>query len=346
MTARRMIFGAHTSPFVRESVPTSVAADGARVDVMIGSAYKAFPGMTLDPSTGWLHLVYRNGTAHNSGASSIDYKVSTDGGATWSTPGSAVVIVNSTGTDDLRDPNIVALASGRLLVTYDERNPFTGDDIHAFAIYSDDGGLTWSSPYEIPNSFSGACIVSAAPIELASGDILLPAFGENGGNYISVVFTSTDDGATFGSQTTIATGSHDWEEPVIRQLSSGTIVALMRDTVGSVTYRSASTDDGATWSAATSVLTGGGRPDFVEFYADCLFLILRGNNSTTTEARWTASFDAGLTWEALTEVDVGATEELEYSAPVVMSANHVTVVYSLETSGSDADLYLRRYVAS
>lgn len=345
MTALRMLFGANAGPLVGIPVPTSVAEDGARVDVMTGTSYKAFPGMTMT-SNGWLHLVYRTGSAHNSGGATIDYKVSNDGGDTWSTPGSAITIVSSTGTDDLRDPNIVALTSGRLLVTYDERNPFSSDDIHAFAIYSDDGGLTWSSPYEIPNSFSGSCIASAQAVELASGDILLPIFGDNGGLYISAVVTSTDGGETFGSQVTIATGTHDWEEPVIRQLSSGDLVCLMRDTGGSVTYRSVSVNDGATWSAAASVLTGGGRPDFVEFYADCLLLFLRGNNSTTTEGRWTASFDAGVTWDALTEIDAGATQELEYSAPVVMSQNNVTVVYSLENSGTDADLYLRRYVAS
>lgn len=324
--------------------PLVPALSGSRVDVMTGTGYKAFPGMTL--RSGRLHLVYRYGTAHNSGADSeIDYKYSDDDGATWSNPGSAITLVGpTTGTDDLRDPAIVALASGRLLCVYDTRNPYTGTAIHAKAIYSDDGGSTWSSAYTIPGSYSND-IVTSQPIELASGDILIPMFGESGSLvYTSYVMRSTDDGATFGSEVTVASGANDYQEPQVRELASGRIVCLLRSEATHHTYRSYSDDDGATWSSPAYVNDMTGRPDFVEITPGVLIQVGRYLTSGDSPLYWAYSTDDGATWTTPTELDTGGTAYGEYSAPVVTADGEVTMVYSLENSSSDADLYLRRFV--
>lgn len=327
-------------PWVKPSGSGVITADPqGRLTVDSGSTYKAFPGMTF--LEGRLHLVYRDGSAHNSSGGVLKYRTSDNLGRSWS---SATTIVTPAGALDVRDPNICALSSGRLLVTYDLRDYApTPDTITAHAIYSDTRGQSWSSPYTIPDTFSGQAIVSAPAIELPDGTVLLPGFGDNGGNYLAVCWFSTDGGLTFDTQTTIASGSHDWEEPVVRYLANGTLVALIRDSAGSVTYRVASTDLGQTWGSPSSVLTAGGRPDFVEFYPDCLLLFCRSDNATNFDPRWAVSWDAGATWTSLQEIDTGVTTDLEYSAPVVLAPGYVAVVYSLENSSSDADLYLRYY---
>lgn len=348
MFARQLLVGGGSS-FPSTAPFSEIIASGSRTAIRTGTSYKAFPGMCVDADGRW-HVVYRSGSAHNSPDGSIDYITSDDLGVTWDPVGSADILYLAPGSDDARDPFIFKTASGRLLVGYDHRAPYNSNNITAYLIYSDDEGSTWGSEYQIPDTFSGPqAIVTSQPIQLAGGDILIPGFGTNsvGGNFEACVWRSEDDGATVSEQITVAEdGAGNWEELQIRQLASGDIIGLMRDTDGDVTYRTVSTDDGETWSAPTSVLTGGGRPDFVEIAPGLLFLILRANNSSNLAARWTYSTDDGGTWAALQEVDSGATQELMYSAPVVLSVGTVAVAYSLENSSSDADIYLRHYVAS
>lgn len=313
-----------------------------RINVMTGTGYKSFPGMTF--LEGRLHLVYRTGSAHNSGATSLDHKWSDDLGRTWLPAGSAISILTATGSDDYRDPNITALSSGRLLLSYDTRNPYSSSTaIIAYTGYSDDRGQTWTTGILVDAGGATTSIASAQALELPDGTVLLPGFVASGGLYTAVVWKSTDGGLTFGDQVTIATGTRDWEEPVIRLLASGKLVCLIRSSGGTVTYRAVSTDLGATWGAASSVLTAGGRPDFVEFYPGALLLFCRTDNTTNFDPRWAVSWDEGATWTALQEIDSGVTTDLEYSAPVVLAPGYVAVVYSLENSSSDADLYLRYY---
>lgn len=334
------------------SAPTApafatVVASGARAGLMTGTGYKSFPGLALDTINyaNRLHLVYREGSAHNSGGSTIDYKYSDDDGVTWSSPGSARILVTSTAANDVRDPFILVSSTGRIIVGYDYRSPYASLNIEVQIIYSDDGGATFTSGYVIPAVLSGTeAAGTSQPIQLAGGEILIPGTIENGGPLLSVLWKSTDDGATFPTQITIASDpSREYTEPQFRLLASGDIVCLMRSDTTQHTYRSVSTDSGATWSSPADVLTASSRPDFVEISPGLLALWCRNNNSQFY-ARWTYSTDAGVTWAALQNTD-SATDVWMYGAPLVTSPGNVTIVYSLENSASDADLYLRRYIA-
>lgn len=322
---------------------TEVIQSGPRTDVRAGTGYKAFPGMTT-LGTRW-HAIYRFGGAHNSPMGTVDYIYSDDAGATWIPPGSATTLYTAPNPSDARDPFIMASSSGRLIVGYDHRSPYNADAFSAWLIYSDDDGATWSSEYEVASATYDYTIFTSQGIELPGGDILIPAFAnDSGGPYKALVFKSEDDGATVSSEVVIADDTNDFEETQIRRLASGDIIALMRDTANACIWRSVSSDDGATWSAPTNVLTANGRPDFVEITPGLLFMQLRNNNANSY-ARFTYSDDDGETWAALQNVD-GASDVLMYSAPVVTSDGEVAVLYSLETSGTDADIYLRHYVAA
>lgn len=330
------------APFVKPTGSGVITADAqGRLTIDSGSTYKAFPGMAF--LEGRLHLVYRDGTAHNSSGGLVKYRHSDDLGRTWS---SATTLETPTAGDDLRDPAIVALSSGRLLCVYDYRAPWNSTNISSRVIYSDNRGQSWSSPYTIPDTFSGAeADVTSQPIELPDGTILVPGYGLNSGSfYTSVVWKSTDGGLTFPTQITIANGTTDsrsYAEPQIRLLASGTLVCLMRSDTNAHTWRSTSTDGGATWSATADVLTASSRPDFVEFYPGALIFFGR-NDNTNFYARWSVSWDEGATWTALQNVD-GSTDPWMYGAPVVLAPGYIAVAYSIENSSSDADLYIRYY---
>lgn len=332
---------------------SSLAESGSRSDVMTGTSYKSFPGMALDTINfaHRLHLVYRAGSAHNSNGGTVDYKYSDDDGVTWAYPGTARTLVGPSSGDDLRDPFIIVLASGRLLLGYDYKTPWNGSPatFTVKLIYSDDGGTTWSAPYTIPDTAAGnQATGTSQPIQLADNSILI--FGNvndtSGGVLYSVLWKSTDNGATFPTQIDVAKNIavREYAEPQGRLLTSGRIICLLRSDTNQHTWRTVSSDNGATWSAPTDVLTASGRPDFVEVKPGLLGLFCRTNN-TDFYARWTYSADEGLTWAALANTD-GATDLLMYSAPVVTSANTITNVYSYENSSSDADLYLRHWLAS
>jgi hypothetical protein len=310
-----------------------------RITVDSGTTYRAFPSMAF--LAGRLYLVYRDGSAHNSAGGVVKLRTSSDLGRTWA---SATTIATPGGTDDNRDPIIGALSSGRLLLYYHRTGTGGTVALDIRVRYSDDRGQTWSAEYTVPDTFSGQVAGSGSITELPNGTILISGYGESGGNYSAVTWSSTDGGLTFGSQTTIASsGSRDFDEPQVHYLASGKLVALLRTNGTGHTYRAVSTDLGATWAAATDVLTAGlGRPDFVEFYPGALLLFVRVA-SGDDDAGWAVSWDEGATWTAVQEVDTGETQDQMYSGPVLLAPGYVAVAYALEASGTDADIYLRYY---
>lgn len=317
---------------------THVAALGVRRDVDTGSGYKAFPGMCL--RLGTLHLVYYQGTAHISDNAVIKYRTrSVVNGSTW---GSASTIATPPSGDQYRDPVIGTLVSGRLLCSYFRYLTGTGArDVKV--ITSDDGGSSWSSEYTIPSLLSTYVAGSGRPLDMGGGTILLPGYGSQAAaNAKAVLWKSTDNGDTFPTQITIASsGSREYYEPQIARLSSGTLLCLTRSS-DAHTWRTTSADNGATWAAPTDVLTASGRPDFVEIDRGLLLLFVRVDDSADDYPRWTYSTDEGLTWSSLNNVD-NATDDWQYGAPVVISPDICDIVYALQNSVSDADLFERQY---
>jgi hypothetical protein len=319
------------------TVPTDLGA-GSRADVDIGSGYKSFPGMAY--RAGRLHLVYRDGSGHATSDGVVKYRYSDDVGVTWS---SATTIASA--AHDLRDPSIVCTSTGRLVVGYDD-TPNGVVYAQPRVIYSDDGGSTWSSPYTVVSSgMAYECAGTAPIIELADHTLLLPVFGKNASGdarYFAALFKSTDDGATWGSQTTIATsGSLSFVEPYLRVIGTD-VVCFTYDPFAATVYRVISSDGGSTWGTPLSVISANGRTDWLPFATTGFAMWLRDPvTGSGNAARWTVSNDSGATWEALRTVDSSG-DLYMYGAPVRVGSV-IVHVYSLENSGSDADLYCRTY---
>lgn len=339
MLATRALF---TGSLPAPPPPAPIAPSGSRVAIPT-SGYNAFPGMTLLTGDD-LMLVYRYGTAHNSAGddSSIDRRTSTDLGATWP-EGGTFVAGPIADPDDLRDPCIMRLASGRLLVGYDYREPYDGSDIRAVTKYSDSGGSSWSSEVELPTDYVGplVSVVTSQPVE-AGGEVLMPGFAEDGGPEFSVIWRSDDEGATWGAAEVVAShASRDYQEPQLRVLASGRWLMLMRSESNHHTWRTYSDDEGAAWSEPDDVSAMTGRPDFVEYRPGRLVQMGRYLTSGDSPLHYAVSYDDGATWTTPLEVDEDETDVAEYSAPVAVSPGVVVAVYALQSSSSACGLYRR-----
>lgn len=326
--ARRLSVGG--SATFTPPAPGPIAPSGSRITIP-SSGYNAFPGLDLD-GTDRL-LVYRSGSAHNSGGGDVDMRISSDG-ETWPSGGTTILAVAS--PDDLRDPGILVTSSGRWLVTFDHRNPFNSLNITAHWVYSDDQGSSWSATDDF-TGLSGQLIASSQPIETADG-ILVPAYGTDGGEYIAGYWLSTDGGDTFGPYVDIAGTARDYQEPQVRQLDSGTYVALFRSESDQRTYRSESADL-SSWSSPVDVNELTGRPDFVEYRPGRL--IQFGRNATDSPGYYAVSFDEGDTWSTPGEIDAGEDDLWMYGAPVVTSTGTVEIVYCLESNSSTSGMFRR-----
>jgi hypothetical protein len=309
----------------------------SRINIDTGTGYKSFVGMA--ERNGRLHLVYRHGTDHFTAADGIvKMTYSDDLGVTWSSP----TTIASIGGRDLRDPSIFCTAAGRLIVGFDD-TLHTGPTYSVLkVIYSDDGGATWSSPYTVTTSGMGyECAGTAPIIQAPDGTLLLPAFGENliTGPFFSVLFQSTDDGATWGTQTTIASGGgNQYVEPYLRAVGSD-VYCFCYDPFAATVYRVISSDNGDSWGSPVSVLSANGRTDWYPFTSTSFVMWCRDPGGN--EARWTVSTDSGATWDTLRDIDDPG-DLYMYGAPVRVGGV-IVHAYSLEVSSTDADLYCRTY---
>jgi hypothetical protein len=333
---------ATSARFMVAIAPDNIAPSGSRTTIP-SSDYNAFVGMTLE-NTDDLRLVYRYGSEHNSPDGLIDSRVSTDLGVTW--PGSGTTLITSSGSNDVRDPFILRLANGRLLLGYDHREPYNSSDIRAVVRYSDNDGGSWSSDYSLPTSYAGplVSVVSGSVIQLGNGNVVVPGFAEDGGPEFCFTWTSTDNGATFASPVIVASHeTRDYQEPVLRVLDSGRWLMLMRSESNYHTWRTYSDDAGSTWSTPDDVVDITGRPDFVEYRPGRLLLMGRHNTTGNSPLHYTVSRNDGATWTPPVPVDRDEDDLAMYSAPVVTSTGVVKVVYALESSSTVSGLYFRTF---
>lgn len=153
-----------------------------------------------DTETHEIYFFYSSLYVTTTGNSSLCLHVSTDGGATWSTPRE---VTSATSATDFCDKELmgVDLETGRIFISWTN----FGSSTTMRVVYSDDFGLTWSAPTVFP--YSG------------QGSIPRPDPGSNNvhiawrsGSEIKFV-TSTDNGLTWGAVQTAATGLVSPESP-------------------------------------------------------------------------------------------------------------------------------------
>lgn len=124
------------------------------------------PAAAIDPATGDMYAVWQDTRFSKAGLNDIAFSVSTDGGATWSTP--RAVDPEVAGLD--RFTPAVAAYGGKVYVSYRTR----GANGHAQTVTenfvaSADGGKTFSSEYQAgpPSQIKWAAVSTEAPPPVA-----------------------------------------------------------------------------------------------------------------------------------------------------------------------------------
>lgn len=273
-----------------------------------------------DPVTSQVHFFYSSLYTNPLGQSSLCLHVSTDGGMTWTGPREVTTATSSTDFPD-KEFMDVDPETGRVLISW--TNFGAGTTMRV--TYSDDLGLTWNGPTSFVNSGQG----SVPRTDGSSGNAYIgwrrssPTPGAGDIQFVR----STNNGTTWGSTATIATGLSDPMNPYGSDRISGFIAMDVDDTNGNVyvayvsrnlppdfsdVYFIRSTNGGVTWTSPValnsnpgsdrsqffvwlSVDQGNGRVDIIWYDQ-----VNGTGTSDLTEVMHTHSSDGGLTWSCPT----------------------------------------------
>ncbi len=101
-------------------------------------------------SQGWIHVVYSAWESATTGLSdgNVYYVNSTDGGNTWSDPWQLSRIPNTVSVNSSHS-TIIMDKQGVLHVVWYEAEPPTWTGSYVYYVRSEDGGVSWSEPFEI-----------------------------------------------------------------------------------------------------------------------------------------------------------------------------------------------------
>ncbi len=297
-------------------------------------AYEAFPDVCRT-ATGELLCVFYAGYGHVSDprpdlplGARICLCRSNDDGRTWS----PAAVVADTLIDD-RDPSIIALPNGELLVvfmTYDSKR--TAGTHQVFSVRSTDGGRTWSQPQPIDSPFTQLEAVSTPPRLMPDGRLLLTPYGNHTGDARSykhaAVLESRDLGKTWATLAEVKSTGRKYGllEPDLVRLPDDRLLMLCRPTM----VWSESGDGGRTWTEAQPLNISGDCPYLQLTTKNILLCGIRHRPSKSTCVIY--STDLGKTWQGPVTLDkvIGA-----YPSLVELPDGRVLVVYYTEGQGSD-----------
>jgi hypothetical protein len=329
--------GSFTIPFVAAG---NLVTLGSVVTVDSGAGYKAFPGLCWTPNNR-LMLVYRHGSEHDTPDDGyIARRYSDDGGLTW---GAAVDIYNP--ADDVRDPSLTVLSDGRIAMSVFR---FASNIAYQCEVlFSSDNGATWGTPVVVGKFYptdahtyeEAAC---AAPlVEITPTDYLLPVYMKDiaASNWNAFAMPSDDSGATFDDAILIATGGGSWVEPWITPLPDGDLLCLVRKDNADDAFQTISTDDGATWPAPAFAWDGDSRNATIFTNSGALFTIGRNGG---VQGQYGTSWDQGASWETRANLPAPSSNFM-YAAAAQVAPRRIVVVWSQETSSTDADLYAQAF---
>lgn len=238
--------------------------------------------------------VFRIGTSHASDNGRLVAYSSSDG-KTWSSLGT----ITDDSTYDDRNPAVIQLSDGTIVVGYITYNYSLGSTVDMKVIKSTNNGVSWGSPISQGNTNSPY----GHMIQLSNGHILMSVYGRQSGDTHdrAMLYRSTDNGTTFSVYSTIASsqGSEDINEAGIFKLSNGNIAAAIRTDTNSTTkmFFQTSTDNGATWDALNGLSSiTGHSPDLIQMPSGRLYLFVRYNARRPNATAYYVSDDNGSTW--------------------------------------------------
>jgi hypothetical protein len=246
---------------------------------------------------------------------------SDDGGATWT----ATYFAPQTGAGQFNDKPMLTIDTGsgpghhrnRVYVAWDNATGSSSSEKNGNNVvvsYSDDGGVTFSTPVSVSGNFIGKTGAIGADPYVEPNGTLHVAWQDYAHGAIVDSF-STDGGGTFSPPRTIA-GVGAFEFSPVAQSSRGALVypacgafgsalycAYMNGTPGGTkVFVAKSTDDGLTWTSTTQVPSGGDQ--FNQWLAvdptngsiDVAYYDTRTKDAPTTLYTLARSTDGGATY--------------------------------------------------
>ncbi len=330
------------------SLPNGILTPGAITTITNDSYYNAWPVICRNQPGDLLCAYTKAFSHHNDNVGNAVLKVSSDEGVTW---GSEVEIYFDSTPLWSSIIGIATISTGRVLATLWRDNYAVSGTGEAGLVYSDDDGATWTSWIALTNGFTQEAFGAGPVVELPGGNLLVTIEGSNSGDPIanrsSHTLLSTDQGATWGSEVTVAdyaTYTRPFYESHLLILDTGDILCIHRTSGGPGThYVSTSTDNGATWGAPVAIVSGYGAPSTIQRTTGTLVLVTRDNANAAIEAF--TSLNRGITW--LSGVDLDATMfESEYGCPIDLLDGTILVVYGYQPSSSITNSDIKQIIVT
>lgn len=316
---------------------------------MAGYTHLAFPAMCKIAGG---HLVAaRASSGHFATDGKIALIKTLDGGLTWSNWSVFTPANGTPGTGDKRDPGLVRLANGTLLLTW-----YDGGPKRTYYARSTDDGATWTPPALFAFGWTGDQHVGTMPVQLPNGTILVACYGGNtGAARTSVrVMRSTDNGVTWtGPHTLIDTAAEaeGANETTLIPLGGLKVMALLRrDRLW--TYQTISTDGGLTWPPPAKAFMATGRLDAIRLASGVIIVVHRSTEngmgrhltaSKNTAAMIRTTRNDGVQWSPALEYLMwrGTT----YSAMAETEPNSALTVTAIEESLNTTSALVAGYIA-
>lgn len=214
---------------------------------IVTTTFDAF-GLLLQTLSNKIMYIYRTASGHASDDGKIVVRSSTDGGKTF---GALSIILQESGFD-LRNVGGGVTPSGRIVIGYTRLQ--SGLTLNMYYIYSDDDGLTWSTPALLSPLTHTVFSTYGNMINIADGKLALPWYGVTGGLTNTYLKFSTDNGATWGGDILVGTGNpNGFNEATYAYLDGGVILCVARTFSTNTLNQFISTDNGATWTNQGSI---------------------------------------------------------------------------------------------
>ena len=223
------------------------------------AVYECFPHLCRTLS-GRILLVYRESNGHvASEYCRLVVRYSDDAGDTWSERRVVCDENRSSGVlTTWNGPKVQQLQDGRILLLCDAVQYPPGEwgsegECRIWLRFSDDDGLTWSSPQ--PTPVAGICPDQVT--ELADGGWLLPSNVRSAatGRIVQNITISRDQGQTWQAPTTLFDDpDYQLDEVSIVRMPAGELVAYQREDLGRPVQKLISHDEGASWQGPYDTL--------------------------------------------------------------------------------------------
>lgn len=339
---------------------------GTRQTVQTGDVQNAPEGF-VECDSGKLIFGYNPSAAH-AGSGSVAIRTATNEAAanagTFSSPTTLLAEDSSyyygfVGLTKIRE----GAHAGRVWLAAAKATIPQGTHISMLFMYSDDEGVTWSSPILPADIFTGWLNVTAAPITEITG---------SGGQHLVIglqgttspetlyswlkLLESTDGGATWSAGSTIASLQSNvvLGEPNITPvtLPNGQIRYLCvynswNAISGQHHIRARTSDDEcATWSSEYTLLTGyGGAPAIIQATDGAVMLLTRSTVADPNRTYWARSTDYGATFTVLGLLE--ATGNMRYGQWQNLASGGLGLCYGTETNnGLSAAVYWKTFTVN